>query len=113
MTKTFNFFFVGSKAIFQSSNIVAIVMEWIFKAHQWNHVHPPCPEEKVEELAKFLIKNKYEPFGWGIKENTIIKQNKYNHGKNWHYDNLIWLHQPSLPSELKRNHTIHLNLKFG
>ena len=49
-------------------------MEWIFKAHQWNHVHPPCPEERVEELAKFLIKNKYEPFAWGIKENTIIQR---------------------------------------
>ena len=87
-------------------------MEWKFAVHQSNQHPGPCPEEKVEELSKFLIRNKYVPFAWTSKGKTIVRQNKYKYGTDWNHQAIIWLHQPSLPSELKTKHKINMDLEF-
>ena len=102
------FSFKGSKSVFQRLPIVAIVMEWFFKVKGETG---PCPEEKVEELTDFLLFNKYVPFAWGIKENTIVRLDTNSHGKDWFSNAIIWLHQPSLPARWEKNDTITLNYK--
>ena len=83
-------------------------MEWFFKAKGETG---PCPESKVVQLSKFLLVNKYVPFAWGIKENTIVRLDTNSFGKDWFSNALIWLHQPSLPGRLATNDTIALSYK--
>ena len=78
-------------------------MEWFFKAKGEDG---PCPEAKVEELTKFMLLNKFVPYAWGIKKNTIVRLDTTHFGKDWFSNALIWLHQPSLPSHLAKNDTI-------
>ena len=83
-------------------------MEWFFKAKGDSG---PCPEEKVKELTKFLLFNKYVAFAWGVKANTIVRLDTRNFGTDWFSNALIWLHQPSLPNHLAKNDTITLSHK--
>ena len=81
-------------------------MEWFFKV---KGERGPCPEAKVEELTIFMLSNKFVPFAWGIKDNTIVRLDTTNHGKDWFSNALIWLHHPSLPPHLSNNDTIILS----
>lgn len=80
-------------------------MEWFFKAKGETG---PCPDAKVEELTTFMLSNQYVPFAWGVKENTIVRLDTTNRGKDWFSNALIWLHHPSLPSQLSNNDSITL-----
>ena len=102
--------FVGSKSVFQTSKVVAIVMEWFFK---FKGELGPCPHAKVKELTDFLLANKYVPFAWGTTENTIVRLDTSRHGQDWFSNALIWLHQPSMPDSLAHNNTITLNSKVA
>ena len=85
-------------------------MEWFFTTNK--SFSEKCPEEKVVELTEFLLSNKYVPFAWGLKEDTIVRLNPSNHGKDWFSNSLIWLHQPSLPNHLAKNSSITLSSKL-
>ena len=65
------------------------------------------------ELVIFMLSNRFMPFKLAPKENTIIRLDTSNHGKDWKfdiYDNVvIWLHQPSFPSHFSNNDMIMLN----
>ena len=98
--------FKGSRSKFQTSNIVAIVMEWDFKTHQAHQDPPACPGGKVKELVRFLLMIQYVPFSWGTEIKTIVKDSSSKHHKEVSAGNLIWLHRPSLPEALALNATL-------
>ena len=101
-------FVAGSKSVFQTSKVVAIVMEWFFK---FKGELGPCPHAKVAELTDFLLASKYVPFAWGVKENTIVRLDASKHGQDWFSNAIIWFHQPSMPDTLAQNDTITLKSK--
>ena len=104
----------GSKNIFRESPIVAVVMEWEhFGSNGGKLGSLVCSDEKVEELVIFMLSNGLMPFKLAPEENMIIRLDTSNHGKDWKFDKndnvVIWLYQPSFPSDFSNSDMIMLN----